>query len=69
MLYPYVGIVWLLLGLVLLYRALSKTRPDAIQTLSDPEAVRQSKRVRAWNLGLGCCFLALAVANLMFQPH
>ena len=65
--YPYLAIVWAILGCVLLYRAFSNTRQGAIQTLSDPEAVQQSKRVRAWNLGLGCCFLALAIANFVLR--
>ena len=67
MFYPYLGIVWLGMAAVLLYRAFSKTRQGAIQTLSDPEAVRQSNRVRAWNLGLGCCFLAIAIAHLVLK--
>jgi hypothetical protein len=67
MFYPYLGIVWLVLAIVLLYRAFSKTRQGAIQTLSDPEAVRQSNRVRAWNLGLGCCFLAVSIAHFVLR--
>jgi len=67
MFYPYLGIVWLGLAIVLLYRAFSKTRQGAIQTLSDPEAVRQSSRARAWNLGLGCGFLAIAIAHFVLK--
>jgi hypothetical protein len=67
MLYPYLGIVWLFLAAVLLYRGFSRTRQAAIQTLSDSEAVLQSKRVRLWNLGLGFCFLALAIAYFVFR--
>jgi hypothetical protein len=69
MFYPYLGIVWLVLASVLLYRGTSKTRQGAIQTLSDPKAVQQSKRVQRWNLGLGCCFLVIAVANLVLGRH
>jgi intracellular septation protein A len=69
MLYPYLGIIWAALGSVLLYRGLSKTRQAAIQTLADSDAVLLSKRQRRWNLALGCCFLALAVANFVVRPH
>jgi hypothetical protein len=69
MLYPYLGIVWLFLAGVLLYRGFSKTRQAAIQTLSDSEPVLQSKQVRRWNLGLGFCFLAIAIVHFVVQPH
>jgi hypothetical protein len=69
MFYPYLGIVWLLLAGVLLYRGFSRTRQGAIQTLSKPEAIQQSQRVRVWNLGLGFCFLAIAIAHFVVRPH
>jgi len=69
MFYPYLGIVWLFLAGVLLYRGFSRTRQAAIQTLSDSEAVLQTKRVRRWNLGLGFCFLALSVGYFVLGIH
>ncbi len=69
MFYPYLEIVWLGLAAAMLYRAFSRTTPGAVQTLSDPEAVQMSKRARAWNLGLGCCFLAIAIAHFVVRPH
>jgi hypothetical protein len=69
MLYPYLGIVWLFLAGVLLYRGFSKTRQTAIQTFFDSEPVLQSKRVRRWNLGLGFCFLALSLAYFILGIH
>lgn len=69
MLYPYLGIVWLFLASVLLYRGFSRTRQGALQTLTEPEVVQQSKRVRMWNLGLGFCFLALSAAYFILGIH
>ena len=67
MFYPYEGIVWLVMGMVLLYGVFSETRQGAIQTLSDPEQVQLSKRLRAWKLGLGCFFLAISIASFVFK--
>jgi len=69
MFYPYLGILWVVLGCVLLYRAYSKTRQTGIQTLADSETVLLSKKQRMWNLILGWSFLALSFAYFILGLH